>query len=107
MVTELIKNLEQRLADLDAEAREGIDDACWLYERTEAVAKEAIAELKQLKRRAPKTALEVNPDHDSLFLKFEQLQRLLSGASGEDRSDSDAIHDAQKLVTLIRAQVLK
>lgn len=35
-----------------------------------------------------------NPAHDSLFMRFEQLEKLVNG-------------DALKLVKLIRAQVLK
>lgn len=48
--------------------------------------------------------LYTNPEHDSLFVKFEQLEKLLDEVVNYDGSGAE---DALKLVKLIRAQVLK
>lgn len=45
-----------------------------------------------------------NPDHDSLFLKFEQLELLLDA---QDEYKSQRLRDALAVVRLIRAMVLK
>lgn len=50
------------------------------------------------------------PDHDSLYQRFEQLERLLERASEQSSTFLDvwrAARDAKHLVGLIRSQVLK
>jgi len=47
-----------------------------------------------------------NPDHDSLFARFEQLEGLLDDTQ-DDYDYRDALGEARALLKLIRAQVLR
>jgi len=57
----------------------------------------------------PPTAYTPNPDHDSLFTRFEQLEKLLNqiNAPGSGLLRRNDVLDAIELVKLLRAQVLK
>lgn len=100
----MIAALEARLKKLDAVAEDGINDPVRLFEDTERVAKDAISMLRQV---GVQSNPDHRPDHDSLFVKFEQLESLLITALQGRVEYRPAVCDALALVKLIRGMVLK
>lgn len=103
MSAEAIAALEARLKKLDAVAEDGIDDPVRLFEDTERVARDAIAMLRQAAPANP----DYRPDHDSLFVKFEQLESLLDMALRGHVEYRSSVCDALEIIQLIRGMVLK
>lgn len=51
---------------------------------------------------------DTDPNHDSMFVRFEQLTKLLNRVRGaSDAATRTQIDDAKKLVELIRKDVIK
>lgn len=105
-------SLEAELKKLDAEAREGVDDAIWLYERTEKIALRAIEVIRLQAAPVPEVNPDHRADHDSLFARFEQLDGMLerfeyAALIAATPRGIARLKEIRQLVALIRAQVLK
>ena len=74
-----------------------------------SAAPETLEQLKSVAREMPvlTAASAQRADHDSLFIKFEQLERILNSVSEGNYQTNRKMREARQVVDLIRAQVLK
>jgi ribosomal protein S15P/S13E len=81
--------------------KQGVRDLSYIEKRRLGMSQQEIV------NEARATLREHNPDHDSLFARFEQLETLLDDIVNADDHCPKQARDALTLVGLIRKQVLK